>query len=382
MMATPPWLGSPAIQELLHGLVDRLDGAEVRGSARAQSVALSKVTWPTLYSQTYESDREALWEQARELHRLGFIAITPEKAAKSASGYDTSPRIGVADATRVRAAVSRLQRSKSASELWREAVNAHLQAPDEAKKAVSGSFPVELEGHSPEAIVCRLNQLSDPANSGMLLREVSSRLFWGMSKVLDNRQTLVAAVLGVDECPFAESPIQLQVLLPAGDLGGVLFIENLMSFEKATRSKADVYRGLALVYASGFKASAKRLRSAEGVSLFYARRGTLAQAQTAAFENWLFQVGAELPVSFWGDLDWSGMRILSTLRDTFGSVAAWEPGYAPMRVHLLAGQGHQPEAAEKSGQRPLASTGCAYADTQLLPFLATHGFVDQELFNL
>jgi hypothetical protein len=258
-----------------------------------------------------------------------------------------------------------------------------LLAPNEAKQAVSSSCVV-LEGHSPEDIVFRLNQLPALADSGMLLREVSAKLFWGMSKVLDSdsRQALVAAVLGVDECPFEESPIQLQVLLPAGELGGVLFIENLMSFEKATRSKADVYRSLALVYASGFKASAKRLRSSEGVSLFYARRGTLGQPQTAAFEKWLFRCGAELPVLFWGDLDWSGMRILATLRDTFGNVAAWEPGYAPMRAHLLAGQGHQPEAAEKSGQRPVAGTGCVYADTQLLPFLATHGFVDQELFNL
>jgi|SRR6185369_10862494 len=381
MTATPNWLGSPVIQELLNGLVDRLDGAEVRGSARAQSVPLTKATWPALYNQTYESDRAALWEQARELHRLGFIAITPEKAAKSASGYDANPRLSVADVARVRAAVGRLQRSKSANELWREAVVAHLLVPDEGKEAVTSSCVV-LEGRSPEDIVCRLNQLPALADSGMLLREVSARLFWGMSKVLDHRQALVAAVLGVDECPFPESPIQLQVLLPAGELCGVLFIENLMSFEMATRSKADVYRGLALVYASGFKASAKRLRSAEGVSLFYARRGTFAQPETSAFENWLFRVGAELPVLFWGDLDWSGMRILATLRDTFGNVAAWEPGYAPMRAHLLAGQGHQPEAAEKSGQRPVAGTGCVYADTQLLPFLATHGFVDQELFNL
>jgi hypothetical protein len=381
MTDTPNWLSSPAIQELLHRLVDRLDGAEARGSSSARSVALSETTWPSLFNQTYESDREALWEHARQLHQLGFIAITPEKAAKSASGYDVGPRIAVANAQRVRAAVGRPQRSKSAGELWREAVDAQLEAPDEAKRVVS-SFCIDLEGHRPEDIVCRLNQLRDLADSDMLLREVSARLFWGMSKVLDSRQAMVTAVLGVDECPFPESPIQLQVLVPAGELGGVLFIENVTSYEKATRSKADVYRSLALVFASGFKASAKRLRNADGVSLFYARRGTLAQPETTAFENWLFAVGADLPISFWGDLDWSGMRILRTLRDTFGNVAAWEPGYAPMRVQLLDGHGHRPEAAEKRGQQPVTSTGCAYADKQLLPLLAMHGFVDQELFNL
>lgn len=75
-------------------------------------------------------------------------------------------------------------------------------------------------------------------DSPLMLREVSSKLFWGMSKVLDSRTGLVAALLGVDECPFPESPIQLQVFLPPGGFSGVLFIENLMSFEQAIRSRS------------------------------------------------------------------------------------------------------------------------------------------------
>ncbi|RYF30366.1 MAG: hypothetical protein EOO23_05320 [Comamonadaceae bacterium] len=218
------------------------------------------------------------------------------------------------------------------------------------------------------------------ADSPMLLREVSSRLFWGMSKVLDNRQGLVAAVLGLDDCPFPESPIQLQVVLPRGVPVGVLFIENAMSFDATTRSGSSLCAGMFVVYASGFKASAKRLRRPGGASIFYGQLGCLGAGEREAFERWLYDE-RQLPVFFWGDLDWSGMRILSTLRATFGEVGAWQPGYEPMRDHLLTGGGHRPEAADKRGQQPLAATGCSYADGQLLPLLDTLGFVDQELFN-
>lgn len=380
MSVNPSLLGSPAVQELLGRLVDRLDSAEARGSARAQSVPLNKTLWPTLFRQPYESEREDLWEQACALHRAGLISIAPERALHSGSGWHESPRITVADPARVRAAAGRPRRIKSGGELWREAVDAHLVGTPEAKR-VAATFCIELVGHGPDEIVARLNQLPAFAESGMLLREVSARLFWGMSKVLDNRQALVAAVLGADDCPFAESPIQLQVLLPLVQPRGVLFIENAASFERAIRDASPAYEGLAVVFASGFKASAKRLRTREGASLFYARAGALTDGAVAAFEAWLFGRRAELPVAFWGDLDWSGMRILKTLREAFGDVTAWQPGYAPMLQHALTGNGHQPEAADKRGQAPVKTTGCTYADSQLVPALTLHGFVDQELFR-
>ena len=380
MNVLPAWVDSAPVQELLNALVDRLDSAQARGSANAQTVSLSKTLWPSFYSQPFESDREALWQQARELAKIGLIALTPERAARATIGYDMSPKIGMPDPARLRAAVGRLERVKSPGEIWREAVHAHLAGDESAKKVVSGYY-IDIEGHTPVSIVQRINELHSEAKTpGLLLREVSSRLFWGMSKVLDERERLVAAVLGLDECPFPASPIQLQVKLPQGQAAGVLFVENAMSFEKAARSTSLEYRGLALVFASGFKASATRLRSVEGASLFYSRRGCMAPVEVADFEQWLFN-GNQMPVYFWGDLDWSGMRILSTLRASFGGVEAWQPGYEPMRERLLAGGGHRPEAADKRGQRPIAATGCHYADAQLVPLIDKLGFVDQEHFN-
>jgi hypothetical protein len=99
------------------------------------------------------------------------------------------------------------------------------------------------------------------------------------------------------------------------------------------------------------------------------------------FEQALFDLGTDFPAYFWGDLDWSGMRILAAMRGTFQELQAWQPGYAEMLASLRAGSGHSPEAAQKRGQRPLKTTGCAYADEQLLPELRAQAkFVDQELF--
>jgi hypothetical protein len=77
------------------------------------------------------------------------------------------------------------------------------------------------------------------------------------------------------------------------------------------------------------------------------------------------------------------MHILCAMRGSFPELTAWQPGYLPMRDALLSGEGHSPEAADKSGQVPLTETGCAFADNQLLPaMVACRKFVDQEVFTL
>ncbi|MBS0317177.1 MAG: hypothetical protein JSR49_08640, partial [Proteobacteria bacterium] len=182
-----------------------------------------------------------------------------------------------------------------------------------------------------------------------------------------------------------DSPIALafvQRYLPPNGYRGVLFIENLTSYEQATRSDWPAFEGLALVYAAGFKGSAQRLRTPDGCSLLYAARGGMGQSLREGFEAWLFGKGSAAAF-FWGDLDWAGMRILSAMRASFPGLTAWEPGFGPMLASLREGGGHSPDAADKQGQKAIEMTGCAYADGQLLPALRTAGrFVDQEAVSL
>jgi hypothetical protein len=189
----------------------------------------------------------------------------------------------------------------------------------------------------------------------------------------------------VAECPFPESPVQLQVFLPPGTPAGVLFIENAMTFEQAVGAPSSNLEGLVLAFASGFRGSAQRLRTAAGSSLYYSAKGDASAEGRGRFESWLYQAPTSaltLPTFFWGDLDFAGMRILAALRASFPALAAWRPGYLPMLQALEAGAGHAPEAADKQGQRTLLQTGCDFADKELIPAVVRSGqFVDQEAFR-
>lgn len=377
MSPRPLWLAAPPIQTLLNRLVDKLDAAQQQERALVRAIRLDARTFPDLFDAEFEEDKERLWEQLMTLVGWGWLSLKLDRAQPGHAPYQRNPRVTLLDEASIREAINRTARVRSPVELWREAVDTHLDVTGEVKLAVS-RYRLDIPGRSAQEVVRQLNGLRALADEPLLLREVSARLFWGQSKVLDKRQALVAALLEVPECPFPEMPVQLQVYLPASGFTGVLFIENQATFEQATREGAGRFAGLALVFASGFKGSARRLRTAGGASLYFARHGTLDPAPLARFVAWLRE-GAPLPCWFWGDLDHAGMQILASLRASFPELEAWQPGYAPMLRLLEAGQGHTPEAAGKAGQLVVAATGCAYADTQLLPALAAHGgFVDQE----
>ncbi|WP_232077600.1 MULTISPECIES: Wadjet anti-phage system protein JetD domain-containing protein [unclassified Variovorax] len=369
---------------LLNLLVDRLDASQVRGSARTASLALSERTWPALYGAGRESDKEELWAHLCDMARWGWVAVKPEAALRSRSGYAMAPRLTVQAEADVRRAVSRLERPRSSLERWRAAVNEHLIGTPEQKAAVA-DFCIDIPNRDMAEVVKRLNALPNLVPESVLLREASSRLFWGMSKVLDKRQALVCAVLGVQECPFPESPVQLQVFLPPSPPSGVLFIENAMTFEQAVGAPTAMLEGLILAFASGFRGSAQRLRTAAGSSLYYSAKGDASAEGRARFEGWLYQTAGStlrLPSYFWGDLDFAGMRILAALRASFPETEAWRPGYLQMLQALKSGGGHAPEAADKQGQRELQRTGCLFADAELIPAMSRTGqFVDQEAFR-
>lgn len=110
------------------------------------------------------------------------------------------------------------------------------------------------------------------------LRHVSAKYFMGDSKVLDGREDLICKVLGVTECPFPESPVQMQVRLPAGDFEGILLVENAVSFEQlVANTMFPETAGLAIVQAHGFKGAAKRIRRRGGCSLYFAPSSLEAQ---------------------------------------------------------------------------------------------------------
>ena len=220
----------------------------------------------------------------------------------------------------------------------------------------------------------------------MPLREASALVFQGRSKVLDKRDELLR-LLGAATRQFHEAPIQLLVDIPAG-FDEALFVENLVTFEQMADQRRPAWSHTLLVYAAGFKGSAKRLRTRQTCRLYVrpshgdvvAFDPSIGQG-LAGVSAWLFDQ-ALLPVHFFGDLDFAGMQILASLREVFPHAQAWRPGYHDLAVRLAAGGGHPPETASKERQADPTATGCGYADGVLLPLMRrVMRFVDQEAFG-
>jgi hypothetical protein len=171
-----PWLKSPAIQQLLHKLVDKLDATEARGNADTLALPLNASNWPDLYRAVFESDKEALWEQILQLHQAGWIQLSPPLAYKNSQGYDAKPKLKVINRDAIRTATGRLERPKTVIERWRIAIDEHLQASEEVK-AIAGNYFIDLADHSMVEVVQRLNHLRDLQTETLMLREVSAKLF-------------------------------------------------------------------------------------------------------------------------------------------------------------------------------------------------------------
>jgi len=217
------------------------------------------------------------------------------------------------------------------------------------------------------------------------VRQLSAKHFNGHSKVLDSREEMLC-LLGAREGQFLEAPIQLLVSLPSDWArhqpgASVLFIENLVTFESLAERRQPEWANTALVYASGFKGTAKRLRTPQGSTLYW--RDTANETDQLAFRDWLYArddtTQQSTVVSFFGDLDSAGMQILAHLRQSIPNCGAWRPGYEALLSLLQTSRGHRPESAGKEGQTDPGITGCAYADAVLLPALRQSGLcVDQE----
>lgn len=213
----------------------------------------------------------------------------------------------------------------------------------------------------------------------MPLREASCRVFDGRSKILDNREELLR-LLGAREGQFFDAPIQLLVDVPE-QLNDLLFIENLLTFERMAEHRQKTWENTALIYAAGFRGSTRRVRTPRGCQLYW-RAGSETSSARARLVLWQ-QGELELPVAFFGDLDFAAMEILKNLREGCPNAVAWATGYGLLEHALAGGQGHAPEMADKARQKDPGVTGCTYADHALLPLLRrTRQFVDQELFGV
>lgn len=390
----------PFLLRLARLLLAKAERSTAHGPVR---LPLDRKAAPELHDAVDADHIQLLRMQLDDLCTTGWITLLLDAPRAFTSFSDRKPRLELRDFS----ALAAWSRYTPQAQRWRQQWRAHLAAhwaanPQEAPADPAAVLDhlarnplVPLEGLPVEEATRSVATLIALCQSGrmMALREASARAFQGRSKVLDHREELLR-LLGATSSQFAEAPIQLLLAPPhwgpasSSAFKDVLFIENLVTFEHMADIRASAWAGSLLVYAAGFRGSARRLRSRAGCRLYL--RTPASTMSLPAIERWLFvppeneRNGAPaVPVHFFGDLDYAGMQILASLRELFPQTCAWRPGYERLAKLLTAGAGHPPELATKALQTDPNRTGCVYADDELLPLLRSQGrFIDQEAFDL
>lgn len=372
---------SPFCHAVLSRFIDLTDAIALEDRSRNVGFRLNEKIAKSLYAPSEPGEDDEAWFALCELSREGWFRIELGKAGHGEAEFMSKPRprliLNPQFEAEIRKFIGREERANARLLAWRQHV-------DQVRQLFPGSveklkfLPLEVEGMSDRDVLNRLGKVSTYIGKNLYLRELSARLFDGASKVLDGKGHIISELYGLDLSVFPERPISLAVHLPSNWSGSVLFVENETTFVSLSEGRFAPAAACALVYSTGFKASASRIRGEGRAFLTYTTRSFVGN-EIKRFEEWLLGAKGELDSFFWGDLDFAGAQILGALRLTFPGTLAWEPGYLPMLTALKSGVGHQPAMADKEAQIDPGTTGCAFMDNDLLPSMRSTGlFLDQE----
>jgi hypothetical protein len=362
----PPWLDDePDIQALLAAVLDRFDGQP--GEERVRRISLRATSQLAALDKNDER-ADQVWAFVGELARMGVLGIR----RKRPNPYDAPWRDAVLAFELSSEPILREWLGRPAFEplmrQWRKAVSEHSHRFADGG-ALLMKRRIAIEDRSASDVVAAFAGLGDLPGP-LTLRQLSAYGFWGDSKVLDGRAELVAAAF--PKLAIRERPLIVAVYLPA-TLAKVIFVENEDTYAHAIARIAASVPDHAFVYSAGFRGTARKIRSRDGALLHFCGPGIAGSREH--FADWWFGTGMPLPTAFWGDLDFSSMQMLKTLRTRFDATCAWPMGYRPLLERAAARGSHRTEG---HGQVDPGTTGCEFADAELLPAIRVHGFVHQE----
>lgn len=374
LLCKPPWLDDqPGIKSLLEKVVTKLDSKP----GATPGYTINKKLLPELFVQDEAAD--LAWGQLQTLF-ADPISVFHFRENKKRNFLDpefsNARLIFQADAeTLLR---NWLNRPAVESELqkWQHAIDKHKESfPGDISRL--RARVIAVPGKTPAQVVNGFVKIKEYLTQELTLRSLSARCFWQDSKFLEKRDELVKIIY--PEINIKTRPVLVNIYLPE-TIEGVLFIENQDSYTQAMLGFPEQSKNRVLVYSSGFKLTAERIRHREGVSLHFS--GNTNPSVVNEITNWWYGESIhQWSVSFWGDLDYSGMAILANLKKRFTEIQAWQEGYQPLLKLLTTAHGHSPEATSKQNQKDPLETGCPFADEKLLPALRETGlFVDQEWF--
>lgn len=364
----------PLLAEETYGILHRLLDKSDAGRMRLNLKCSAKET-PELYDFDDQSQVSVVWDDLKQLQRLGVLELKLKRQKRGYNEYDD----GRIDLKYEAEETVRLWLERPAFDpqlhLWSVAVSKYQSSFEDGGVALQREA-LTFPGRSYRQIAAGFARIGETLQTPQTLRQLSARCFWGESKFLDRRESLVVATYPSLARNIVARPLLLSVYLPH-DLEQILFVENQDTFLQMMGTKPARW---GLVYMGGFRGTALRVRE-PGQAVFSYVNAT-ADEQRDLFEQfWLG--GAQLPCYFWGDLDYAGLSILAALKQVFPAVEAWQPGYQPLVEILQMERGHNMNAGGKERQHKPGVIDCRYADYVLLPAIEEHqSFVDQEAVDV
>lgn len=257
---------------------------------------------------------------------------------------------------------------------WKNAIQKYHDCFEDFGAALIEKSPIAVNGKTSLQVISGFAKMQKYLKNHVSVRELSAKCFWGDSKFLDKKKELILRLYPNACQNIVKRPLLFNVYLPRV-INAVLFIENHDSFLQMVQCSP---KKTALIYSAGFRGAASRSRG-EGASAFSYLNNDLSAEMVQGFQRFWYEGSDSIKVFFWGDLDFSGLGILASLRKVFPNTNAWEPGYLPMIKLAKNGVCHNAELAGKEKQKDPGITGCQFADEVLRPLImGGKSFVDQE----
>jgi len=366
-------LGNPSIRIVLNDILNQLDKKPFSQRTNNINISINEKTFKELYEPSEELNDEYLEKDIENLVKEGLFSFSKnsksflpliERNVKLVFNKDFENKI------------REFYNRNKIVDTWE---NALLKFNfDEELFEILKKSPIIIKTKSHLEVLEKFDTWVKSNKKSNSIRQESARCFWGMSKVFDNKYELCKYFNLLDK------PILLQIHVKTKNAKDVLFIENLETFIACIESRNSVFDELILIFASGFKASAKRVRQEEGSKIFFSNTDLFDKKEKQEFLDWFYSNDNEKrEVYFWGDLDYSGISILNALKKNFTNLKAWEKAYSIMINEISNENGHSYLSSNKQNQQKVFSSDCEYTNSILLKSINKMKlFLDQEIVDL
>jgi len=371
------FLNNDSIRKILLHFLDKADSKALSERTRKLSVPIDEKNFPELYYPKSYSEDKLLAEAILGLCDYGIFELKCPSRKKYLPLIKRNAKLYFNSdfEEQIREFYGRPIKEDE----WKNAIENHSFRSTKAQEILS-SRPIAIKNKSAQEIIANFDAWATQDSHAGTVRQESAKCFWGMSKLFDGRDDIIQAF------GLRETPVMLNVYAFSDQIKSLLFVENLDTYNEVISSTNPIFSNMVVIFASGYKTSAKRLRDRSGSRMFFEENCKFSKNAKERFIEWFYRKEEhDIDTFFWGDLDYSGIGILITLKENFPDISAWEIGYAQMLQAQKDGNGHEPEMANKENQsQPSINTlsPVDYCNSLLASMKTFNTFVDQEIVDI